>query len=90
MPLAYATNRGAEVTVVGIEPGEFDAMVLPGGDAPSVIRENEDIVACARRFDKSGKPVAAICHDPQVRITAGAVTHIPTGLSRLGYNLGVI
>lgn len=96
MPLAYLTNRGAEVTVIGIEPGEvkaynsditlliekavtdvkpgdFDAMVLPGGYAPSVIRKNEDIVAFARKFYTSGKPVAAICHGPQVLITADVV-----------------
>ncbi|MBS3733456.1 MAG: DJ-1/PfpI/YhbO family deglycase/protease [Phycisphaerae bacterium] len=96
MPLAFLTNRGAKVTVVGVEPGkvkaydndvhllvhvaareadadEFDALVLPGGHAPSVIRGNEAVVDFVRRMYEAGKPVAAICHGPQVLITAGVV-----------------
>jgi protease I len=96
MPMAYLANRGAIVTVIGIEPGvieaynsdmtirvergvnevsfrQFDAMILPGGKGPSVLRENEDVVNFARDFFESGRPVAAICHGPQVLVTAGVL-----------------
>lgn len=52
---------------------EFDALILPGGRAPSKLRENEAAVEFAREFFESGKTVAAICHGPQVLITAGVM-----------------
>jgi protease I len=96
MPLAFLTNRGATVTVIGTEtgevgssngdvtlliekavadvsPGDFDALVLPGGQAPEKIRANEVAVGFVRDFYASGKPVAAICHGPQLLISAGVV-----------------
>lgn len=51
----------------------FDALIIPGGHAPSKLRENEDVVKFVRKFYKTGKPVAAICHGPQVLITAGVM-----------------
>lgn len=51
----------------------FDALILPGGHGPAVLREHEAAVAFVRAFMESGKPVAAICHGPQVLITAGVV-----------------
>jgi len=52
---------------------EFDALILPGGKGPAVLRENEAAVNFAGDFLNSGKPVAAICHGPQVLITAGVI-----------------
>jgi len=52
---------------------DFDALILPGGKGPAVLRENEAAVNFARGFMESGKPVAAICHGPQVLITAGII-----------------
>lgn len=95
-PIAYLTNRGARVTVIGIEPGlvkaynsdikirveqavsrvnpqQFDALVLPGGQGPAKLREDDGAVRFARAFFESGKPVAAICHGPQVLVTAGVL-----------------
>ncbi len=51
----------------------FDALILPGGEAPSKLRENEKVVDFVREFYKTGKTVAAICHGPQVLITAGVM-----------------
>jgi protease I len=96
MPMAYLANRGANVTVIGIEPGiikaynsdmtvrveravrdvtyrQFDALILPGGRGPSVLRENDYVINFAREFFNSGRPVAAICHGPQVLVTAGVL-----------------
>lgn len=60
-----------QVSEVKIE--DFDALILPGGRAPANIREDSHVVEFAGEFFKSGKPVAAICHGPQVLITAGVM-----------------
>ncbi len=51
----------------------FDALIIPGGKAPSKLRENEAVVEFAKEFFNSGKPVASICHGPQVLVTAGVL-----------------
>ncbi len=51
----------------------FDALIIPGGEAPAKLRKNEKVVDFAAEFVESGKTVAAICHGPQVLITAGVL-----------------
>ena len=51
----------------------FDALVIPGGGAPENLRINEGAVAFAKRFVESGKPVASICHGPQLLISANVL-----------------
>lgn len=48
----------------------FDALVIPGGGAPENMRIIDAAVAFARDFVASGKPVASICHGPQLLISA--------------------
>lgn len=52
---------------------DFDALIIPGGRAPARLRENEAVVDFARDFFETGKVVAAICHGPQVLVTAGVL-----------------
>jgi|SRR5215207_8510342 protease I len=61
----------AELKDGGIE--QFDALVIPGGGAPENLRINDDAVDFTRRFVESGKPVASICHGPQLLISAGVL-----------------
>ena len=56
-----------------VSPDDFDGLVLPGGRSPANLREHESIVSFARTLTEAGKPVAAICHGPQVLITAGVL-----------------
>lgn len=49
---------------------EFDALVIPGGYSPDHLRMDHDVVDFVRRFVESGKPVAVICHGPQLLIEA--------------------
>lgn len=52
----------------------FDALLLPGGVMnPDQLRMNPDAVAFVRGFFAAGKPVAAICHGPQLLIEADVV-----------------
>lgn len=55
-------------------PGDYVALVLPGGVAnPDALRRDEQAVAFVREFTATGKPVAAICHAPWTLIEADVV-----------------
>ncbi len=63
-----------DLTLDEARPEEFDALMIPGGlFNPDAVRSNEDALEFARHFFDEGKPVAAICHGPQVLISAGLV-----------------
>ncbi len=48
---------------------DYDALVVPGGVMnPDLMRLNEDCVEFAQHFLEGGKPLAAICHGPQLLI----------------------
>jgi len=47
--------------------------VIPGRKGPSHIRHDENMKSVAKGFPESRKPVGAICHGPQVLISAGVV-----------------
>ena len=57
-----------------LHPDECDAMVIAGGYSPDHLRLDADVVAFVREFHASGRPVAAICHGPQLLIEAGVVS----------------
>lgn len=57
-------------TFAEVTPSDFDALVIPGGGAPENLRIDDAAVAFTREFVNSGKPVAAICHGPQLLISA--------------------
>jgi protease I len=52
---------------------DFDALVIPGGHAPEKMRMRHAMVDLARDAMEAGKPVAAICHGPQLLISAGTL-----------------
>lgn len=56
------------------DPKKFDALVLPGGHGPDALRTDEGVVDFVKRFVATGRPVAAVCHGPQLLIEAGAVS----------------
>jgi len=58
-------------TLKEVNPLEYDALVLPGGKAPGVLRTNSHALEIARQFFQDNKPVSAICHGPQILISAG-------------------
>jgi len=53
-----------------VDPDAYDLLILPGGKAPAALREDAAAIAIAQAFMRSGKPVAAICHGPQILVTA--------------------
>ena len=52
------------------EPGDFDALFIPGGSSPDKLRAHDEAVAFVKVFMRSGKPVFAICHGPQLLLSA--------------------
>jgi protease I len=59
-----------EKAVKNASDKEFDALLIPGGYSPDKLRADDDAVAFTKKFVESGKPVFAICHAPQLLITA--------------------
>jgi len=49
---------------------DFDALFIPGGYSPDRLRVDPSVVRFVKEFVESGKPVFAICHAPQLLITA--------------------
>src|SRR5690349_21272464 len=62
-----------QLTVDKVRPEDYDALFIPGGFSPDVLRADQKMVDFVRRFDELGKPVLAICHAAQLLITAERV-----------------
>ncbi len=54
-----------------VNTGDYDFLILPGGKAPEEIRKVPKALEIAGDFFAKNKPVAAICHGPQILISAG-------------------
>jgi protease I len=52
-----------------VRPEDFDGLVIPGGAAPETLRQSPEIIAFVKSFLLEDKPIAAICHGPQVLIS---------------------
>ena len=66
-------NFALNATFAGINPQEYQALVIPGGRAPEYLRLNEQVLKIVQHFVRTNKPIAAICHGPQLLAAAGAL-----------------
>jgi protease I len=55
------------------DPTGYDAIVIPGGYSPDHLRMVPAAVSFVREFARTGRPIAAICHGPQLLIEANLV-----------------
>jgi deglycase len=63
-----------DLTLKDTRPDEFDALLIPGGLLnPDALRMDKGAREFAAHFFRERKPVAAICHGPQLLISAGLV-----------------
>ena len=63
-----------DVPLSQADANDYDGLVIPGGlFNPDTLRTNDDALAFTRAFFEAGKPVGAICHGPQVLISADLV-----------------
>lgn len=60
-------------TLDEIDPAVYDALILPGGKAPSHLRTAKAALNITESFFTAQKLVAAICHGPQILISAGVM-----------------
>jgi protease I len=73
----YGKKKNTPVTIEaaakGVSVDDFDALLIPGGYSPDKLRVDDDAVRLAGDFVRRGKPVFAICHAPQLLITADVI-----------------
>src|SRR5699024_9426411 len=73
------TGKNKEVTITvdesiaDVKPEAFDALFIPGGFSPDMLRADERFVKFAKQFMDDEKPVFSICHGAQLLITAKAL-----------------
>ncbi len=60
----------ANLAVSEAKEEDYEALLLPGGAAPEKLRQNEFVKELTRAFYSAKKPIAAICHGPQILISA--------------------
>jgi protease I len=74
----YSEKRGHDFALTAdfdkVDPATYDALVIPGGRGPEYLRLNPRVLDIVRHFFEKDKPVAAICHGPQILTAAGVVT----------------
>ena len=57
-----------------VSPEDYDMLLLPGGVLnPDKLRQNKEAISFAQYFIEQGKPLAAICHGPQLLIETGMI-----------------
>ncbi|MFA6636406.1 MAG: DJ-1/PfpI/YhbO family deglycase/protease [Candidatus Omnitrophota bacterium] len=60
-----------EMSAAEADADDYDAIVIPGGSSPAYLREHDSVVNFLKKGAQGGKVIAAICHGPQLLITAG-------------------
>lgn len=74
----YRGKRGnavvrVDTTADEVSAEDFDGIIVPGGDAPDKMRLHQPMVDLVRKADDAGKLIAAVCHGPQLLISADIV-----------------
>ncbi|MDQ6845434.1 MAG: type 1 glutamine amidotransferase [Bacteroidota bacterium] len=70
----WSIELPVDVNLADADTNNYDALVIPGGVInPDKMRINKECVTFAESFLKAGKPVAAICHGPQLLIETGLI-----------------
>jgi protease I len=68
----WSIELPVDVNIEDADPNDYDALMIPGGVLnPDKMRSNDKCVEFAQHFLQEGKPVAAICHGPQLLIETG-------------------
>jgi protease I len=74
----YSEKRGhnfvVNATFDSIKPQDYDALVVPGGRAPEYLRLNPKVLDIVRHFAETDKPIAALCHGPQILAAARVIS----------------
>ena len=76
---SYQGKRGKVTIKVDIDADkvradDFDAIIIPGGYAPDKMRLHQSMIDLVRKAHDLGRVIAAVCHGPQLLISAGIVS----------------
>ena len=76
---SYQGKRGKATIKVDIDADkvraeDFDAIIIPGGYAPDKMRLHQPMIDVVKKANELGKLIAAVCHGPQLLISAGIVS----------------
>jgi protease I len=72
--LDWGEKHNVDVPLTLARADYYDALLLPGGVlGMNALRMNRRAIEFVKSFFASGKPVAAICHGPQILIDADVV-----------------
>jgi deglycase len=63
----------ADKGIADVRPEDYQALFIPGGYSPDHLRIDHRFVDFVKAFDQQHKTVAAVCHGPQLLMTAGIV-----------------
>jgi protease I len=66
-------NFALNATFSEVDPERYDALVVPGGRAPEYLRLNSRVLEIIRHFAQADKPIAALCHGPQLLAAARVI-----------------
>lgn len=73
----YSEKRGHDFTLNAtfdsVLVTDYDALVIAGGRAPEYLRLNRFVIAMVQHFAETNKPIAAVCHGPQILAAAGVI-----------------
>ena len=73
----YTEKRGhnfvLNASFADINVADYDALYLPGGRAPEYLRLNAKVIAMIQHFANTNKPIASVCHGPQMLTAAGVL-----------------
>lgn len=71
----WSIELTVDVPLEKANPEDYDMLIIPGGVInPDKMRSNAACVAFAQHFIEQGKPLAAICHGPQLLIETGMIS----------------
>ena len=75
--VTYTSKHGypatADTESKAVTASDFDAVIIPGGYAPDLMRRSPAMVSLVREAYQQGKVVAAICHAGWMLVSAGIV-----------------
>jgi len=84
----HGFNVYATISLNEVDPKQYDILLLPGGKGPSMLRKEIKALEIARYFFDQNKLVAAICHGPQILISAGLMKgRVATGYKSIAKEL---
>jgi protease I len=66
-------NFALNATFSEVKEADYDGLVIPGGRAPEYIRLNDRVIEIVKHFFAEDKPVAVICHGPQILAAADVI-----------------